>query len=151
MPLNKEHKYRLIRYVTFLETEVEDYGLFNGMTREDYIHNRSKRRDVERWIENQINSVVDIAKVILTAEELPVPDTYREIVANLSILPAFRKETIEALARWVRLRNIISHEYLDVKWDSIKKIILDGHVLFCDFLHAVNDYLTGKEKETLQE
>ena len=147
MSLNKEHKYRLIRYVTFLETEIEDYGLFNGMTREDYIQNRSKRRDVERWIENQINSVVDIAKVILTAEDLPVPDTYREIVANLSILPAFRKETVEALARWVRLRNIISHEYLDVKWDSIKKIILDGYGLFYDFLNATNDYLTSKENE----
>ena len=78
---------------------------------------------------------------------LPVPDTYREIVANLSILPAFRKETVEALARWVRLRNIISHEYLDVKWDSIKKIILDGYGLFYDFLNATNDYLTSKENE----
>ena len=27
MPFNKEHKYRLVRYVTFLEKEIEDYVL----------------------------------------------------------------------------------------------------------------------------
>ena len=75
MPFNKEHKYRLVRYVTFLEKEIEDYVLFTGMTHEHYIQDRSKRRDVERWIENQINATVDIAKVILNAEDLPVPDT----------------------------------------------------------------------------
>jgi uncharacterized protein YutE (UPF0331/DUF86 family) len=147
MPFNKEHKYRLVRYVTFLEKEIEDYGLFAEMTHEDYIQNRSKRRDVERWIENQINATVDIAKVILNAEDLPVPDTYREIVANLAILPAFKKETIDALSHWIRLRNIISHEYLDVKWDSIKKFILGGHVLYNDFSYAIKSYLIGKEKE----
>lgn len=147
MPFNKEHKYRLIRYVTFLETEIEDYELFKGMTREDYIHNRSKRRDVERWIENQINVTVDIAKVILVIEYLPIPDTYREIVTNLSVLSAFKKESIERLASWIRLRNIISHEYLDVKWDSIKKFISDGTVLCNDFLQAVRNYIDSKEKE----
>lgn len=147
MPFNKEHKYRLVRYVTFLEKEIEDYVLFTGMTHEHYIQDRSKRRDVERWIENQINATVDIAKVILNAEDLPVPDTYREIVANLALLPAFNKETIEGLSHWIRLRNVISHEYLDVKWDSIKKFILGGHALYKDFLSAVRSYLIGKEKE----
>lgn len=69
MPFSKEHKYRLIRYVNFLETEIADYTLFIGMTREEYVHNRSRRREVERWIENQINAVVDIAKVILHARK----------------------------------------------------------------------------------
>ena len=30
MPFNKEHKYRLVRYVTFLEKEIEDYGFLTG-------------------------------------------------------------------------------------------------------------------------
>lgn len=147
MPFSKEHKYRLIRYVNFLETEIADYPLFIGMTREEYIHNRSRRREVERWIENQINAVVDIAKVILHAENLPVPDTYREIVTNLSGVPPFKKETVELLSRWTRLRNIISHEYLDVKWDSIKKFIVDGGVVCSDFSHTARDYLSGKESD----
>jgi len=133
MSFNKEHRYRLVRYSTFLEREVEDYVLFEGMAQDDYIQRRSKRRDVESWIENQINVTVDIAKVILNAEGLPVPDTYREIVASLAIFSAFKKETIEALSRWIRLRNIISHEFLDVKWDSIKKFILGGSALYNEF------------------
>jgi uncharacterized protein YutE (UPF0331/DUF86 family) len=147
MPFKKEHKFRLIRYITFLETEIRDYELFKGMTREDYIHNRSKRRDVERWIENQINVTVDIAKVILVIENLPIPDTYREIVTNLSVLSSFKKGTIERLASWIRLRNIISHEYLDVKWDSIKKFISDGTVLCNEFLHEARNYVDSKAEE----
>ena len=67
--------------------------------------------------------------------------------STLAILPTFKKETIEALSHWIRLRNIISHEYLDVKWDSIKKFILVGQLLYSDFLYALKSYLSGKEKE----
>lgn len=142
MPFNKEHQYRLIRYVTFLETEFQDYDLFMEMTYEEYINNRSRRRDVERWIENQINATIDIAKVILSAENLPIPDTYREIVANLSTLPLFTKEFIEPLSRWIRLRNIISHEYLDVRWEAIKKFTIETPPLYKDFLRVTKDYLS---------
>jgi uncharacterized protein YutE (UPF0331/DUF86 family) len=141
MPFKKEHQYRLIRYVTFLETEFQDHGLFMEMTYEEYINNRSRRREVERWIENQINATIDIAKVILNAENLPVPDTYREIVVNLSALPLFEKKLVEPLSRWIRLRNIMSHEYLDVKWEAIKKFTIETHPLYKDFLRATKDYL----------
>lgn len=144
MSLNKENQYRLIRYITFLETEIQDYDLFREMTREEYINNRSRRRDVERWVENQINATVDIAKVILISEDLPVPDTYRDMVSNLSALPFFKKENIVPLSRWIRLRNIISHEYLDVKWEAIKKFTRESQPLYSEFLRAVADYLKLK-------
>jgi hypothetical protein len=66
--LKEEFKRRLLRYLCFLEEELQDYPKFKLLTRTDYITDRDKRRSVERWIENIINSSIDISKVILTLE-----------------------------------------------------------------------------------
>jgi len=50
-------------------------------------------------------------------------------------------ETIEAIARWVRLKNIVTHEYLDIRWSSIEKFLSEGVSLYGDFLARVGDYL----------
>ena len=52
-------------------------------------------------------------------EALKLPDTYREIVASVSLVTGFMKEDMERLSAWVRLGNIISHEYLDIRWKII--------------------------------
>jgi uncharacterized protein YutE (UPF0331/DUF86 family) len=75
--LKKEFKTRLIKHLNFLEEELKDYSQFKTLIREQYIRDRDKRRNVERWIENIINSTVDISKVVLTAERISIPDTYR--------------------------------------------------------------------------
>lgn len=81
---------------------------------------------MERWIENIVNSSIDISKIILVSEKVSLADTYRELVASLSLIPGFSKEDMETLAEWVRFRNIIAHEYLDIRWGSIKKFIQEA-------------------------
>ena len=110
--MEKEIKLRLIKHITFLESELQDFGGFRSLSWEEYSKARSKRRDVERWIENIINSSIDISKIILFSENVATPDTYRELVSSLSLVPGFDKERMGPLAEWVRFRNIIAHEYL---------------------------------------
>jgi uncharacterized protein YutE (UPF0331/DUF86 family) len=121
--LERETKTRLIKHTTFLEDELRDYENFKSLSQNEYNKERDKRRNVERWIENIINSSIDVAKIILASEKILLPDTYRESIAMLSLVPNFDKETIEYLTEWVRLRNIISHEYLDIRWNSINRFI----------------------------
>ena len=102
------------------------------------------RRDVERWIENIINSSIDISKIILVAENIPLPDTYKELVASVSLVPGFNKERMKSLSEWVRFRNIIAHEYLDISWASIRKFILESDPLYESFLKDVKEYLEKK-------
>ncbi|HEX9652804.1 MAG TPA: HepT-like ribonuclease domain-containing protein, partial [bacterium] len=120
MALKKEIELKLIKHLEFLSTELQDYQLFATLTWEEYNTDRNKRRNIERWIENIVNSSIDVAKLILTAETLKLPDTYREIVTSLSLVAGFPKELMERLSKRVRLRNIITHEYMDLKWASIK-------------------------------
>ena len=139
--MKKEIEYRLIKHINFLEDELKDYEYFRHLTKEEYFKERSKRRDVERWVENIINSSIDISKIILTNEGISLPDSYRDIVAMLSIVKDLKGIDTESLSKWVRFRNIIAHEYLDIRWNSIKKFIQETEVLYKNFLNGVKKYL----------
>lgn len=107
-----------------------------------------KRRNVERWIENIINTSIDIAKIILTSEGRLIPDTYKDIVKNLSLITHFNEIDMGKLAGWVTLRNIISHEYLDIRWSSIQRFISHGKPLYDEFLTRVKNYLLENPEES---
>ncbi len=96
---------------------------------------------MERWVENIINSTIDISKIILVSENIPAPDTYKELVGSISLVPGFDKERMGKLSEWVRFRNIITHEYLDIRWASIKKFIEEAEPLYRNFLKDVKEYL----------
>jgi uncharacterized protein YutE (UPF0331/DUF86 family) len=70
-----------------------------------------------------------------------IPGTYREMVSLLGLAPGFKQEQLAELSRWVSLRNVLSHEYLDVKWNSIKKFIAEAEPLYRDFVQQVRGYL----------
>ena len=139
--MKREIRFRLIKHLTFLENELKDYEIFETLSWKEYNDDRGKRRNVERWIENIINSSIDIAKLILTSKGLPLPDTYKDIVKNLSLVAEFSEEGIEKLSRWVSLRDIISHEYLDIRWTSIQKFISESKLFYEDFLKKTKNYL----------
>jgi len=149
--LKREFKNSLIRHLDFLEAELKDYAQFKEITKQQYLRDRDKRRNVERWIENVINSTVDISKVILTFEGMSMPDTYRGIVSAISSIDGLEKIEAEKVSRWVRFRNIIAHEYLDIKWSSIKKFIDETETLYKTFLRITKLYLKNKIESEEQE
>jgi len=144
MPLKKEIKLKLVRHLTFLEYELQDWGQFRSYTWEQYHTNRDQRRNIERWIENIINSSIDISKIILATENIPLPETYKEIIISLSLLPGFEKAYTEKLSEWVKLRNIISHEYLDVKWRAMNQFVQDAEPFYQTFLERVKLYFKDR-------
>lgn len=139
--MRKEFQQRLLRHINFLEVEIEDYTEFKGLKKEEYITDRGKRRNVERWVENIINSSVDISKIILMLEDINLPDSYKEIVSSVSAIKDLSAVEAEALSKWVKLRNIVTHEYLDIRWASIRKFIEQTEPLYKNFLENVKRYL----------
>jgi len=145
--MKREIKKRIINYLTFLENEFKDFPEYENLTWDIYYKDRRKRREVERWIENLINSVVDIAKIIIGEEGYELPETYREIVKFLELLKPFNKRCIELLSRYTKLRNIITHEYIDIKWNSIENFIKNSGEIFPIFISSVKKYLKRKIKK----
>ncbi|MFN3466281.1 MAG: hypothetical protein ACK4WF_01095 [Candidatus Brocadiales bacterium] len=48
--MNKQQKERLVRHLNFLQEEIRDYTLFKDITWKIYDNDKSKRRELERWI-----------------------------------------------------------------------------------------------------
>jgi uncharacterized protein YutE (UPF0331/DUF86 family) len=145
--LKNDSKIRLVKHISFLEKELDDYQKFKSLTWNEYSDDRDKRRNVERWIENIVTSSVDIAKLVLTSKKKIIPDTYKEMLLSLSLVPCFDKENTKKIAQWVRFRNIVVHEYLDIKWKSIKRFIQETEKIYNEFVNEAKNYLNQKLAE----
>lgn len=144
--MKEEIKERLIKHLRFLEEETKDYPYFKELTWEDYRMDKTKRRNVERWIENLVNSSIDLSKLILTAEEISLPETYREMILSLSLIEGFDKEGIEKVSQWVKLRNIVAYEYMDIRWSAIKRFASKSEPFYTGFAKSIESYIKKQLK-----
>lgn len=138
--LSPEDKERLKKIINFLAEEVGLYSYFSLFSFKDYndIH---KRHEVERWVENMVNASIDIGEIILAGEKKKIPDYYRDIFIQLELLDRFGGLKLEKFAQWVRLRNILAHEYLDIKWKRIESFIRESEGNFREFIKRVKRFL----------
>lgn len=139
--LRPETRERLIRCLSFLNDELADFQKFSTVSWQAYQEDRDLRRNLERWIENIVNCSVDIAKVILVAENREIPATYREALRELGSTPHFNEEFGDGIAQWVSLRNILAHEYLDIRWNSIRRFIRSAEPLFRELAEGTKSIL----------
>lgn len=140
MSLAEDDKERLVRIADFLETEIKCYSEFAGMTQDSYESNAALKRNVERWAENIVNSSIDIAKIVLASHKKRMPQTYRDILRELSLIKGFSKDAADKLAQFAKLRNIPAHEYLDIRFAHIERFIEDSETAYkklLDFVKAL--------------
>jgi uncharacterized protein YutE (UPF0331/DUF86 family)/predicted nucleotidyltransferase len=138
--LSIQVKETLKKIIIFVEEEMTLYPYFEKFTFKDYqdIH---KCLEIERWVENLINSSIDIGKIILASKKEKVPDYYREIFLRLSQKEEFQNTQIIKIAQWIKLRNILAHEYLNIKWESIEKFIKESKPILEEFLKKVKELI----------
>lgn len=132
---------RLLKIVDFLEIELSDLEKYSGLSLVVYKEDREKRRSVERWIENIVNAALDMAKIILVAKDKEIPDTYKEYFIEISGIGLINNEMAEKLAEGMKIRNILAHQYLDVKWNSIGRFISEGYKIYFDWLNASKRFI----------
>lgn len=135
--MRKEERERLIRLLDFLESEVDDYPLFSELTWEAYQKDKEKRRNVERWIENIVMASIDIAKILLASDNRPIPESY-----HIGLIGDFNEEFGKKLSGWAGLRNIVVHEYLDVRWKNIKEFIRESEPVFRELIIGIKKILS---------
>jgi uncharacterized protein YutE (UPF0331/DUF86 family) len=139
--MRKEDRERLIRLLDYLESEVDEFAMFSDLTWEIYQKDKVKRRNVERWIENIVMSATDLVKVLLASENRPIPDSYKEILYNVGLIADFDEEFGKRLSRWAGLRNIVVHEYLDIRWKNIKEFIGESEPVFRQLINGMKKIL----------
>ncbi|MEK7621678.1 MAG: HepT-like ribonuclease domain-containing protein [Patescibacteria group bacterium] len=114
---------RLERLADFLGNETLDFKKFATITQQDYQRDVMLKRALERWAENIVNTSIDIAQLLLASEKRPLPQTYKTILQELSAIPDFEPTIATALADFTHMRNILAHEYLDIRFSLLSKFI----------------------------
>jgi uncharacterized protein YutE (UPF0331/DUF86 family) len=124
--MSPEDRAILQRTIAFLEEHKTQYAYYRALNRDDYTRDIHKRNDVERWVENIVNAGIDISKILLAAERIGIPSTYRETMEKAAIFLGLGEDFANAFGRWTRLGNILAHEYLDLKWNRIDGFVRES-------------------------
>ncbi|MBU8914028.1 MAG: DUF86 domain-containing protein [Spirochaetales bacterium] len=139
--LSPTDRTRLLRSLDFLDEELADIGEFQDAGKQEYVRDRSFRRNLERWVENLVNATIDIAKTILASKRGRMPRTYRETVEALGAVDAFDPKVCDELAEFTRLRNMLAHEYLDLRFSRIRAFIDEAPALYESFMKSARDFV----------
>lgn len=140
--LNIEDRQRLEKIIRFLEEALKEFDKFKKLTWQEYANDPDKKRSMERWAEQIMNAVIDSAEIILASERKIIPETYRQIVEALAmILPFKESDVCSRLAKWVEMRNILAHEYLDYRWKELSVFVQNTEQLVRSFVELVKNFI----------
>jgi len=124
--LLEEDKAKLIERIQFLDSEIQEFPDYRSLTLKTYKEDKFQRRNIERWIETSVISIIDVAKIILASEKKKMPSTYMEVLLDFCLLSSFNENEAREFAQFAKLRNILAHEYLDIRFEQIKKFIQEA-------------------------
>lgn len=146
VPLKPSQAQSILARVAFARVELTDLEAYQGMTYITYQTDRTTRRNVEHAIENTVNAVTDIAKIVLAGAELGIPDTHKGIVLKMVEVGLASPGEAEALAKAATLRNRLAHRYLDLKWPAIRAFFEEQAQVVVAFLDRVETVALGAEE-----
>ena len=116
---------RLERILEFIAEELIDAPKFQDVALDRYRTDRDLRRNLDRWVETLINATIDVGKIVLSSEQRSVPQTYGQILSELESMPSFSSLS-DQLAPLASLRNLLAHEYLDIRYRRVRSFIDGG-------------------------
>jgi len=136
--ISPEAKTRLREHLKFLEREFGEIKEIRKFNWQDYLGNSFKRKIIERWVENLVRVSIDIAKIILASEKKEIPQSYKDTLEFFWAFYVGGDEKFgEKFASFAALRNIVTHQYLDLRWKQIKKFIREADRLYPKFIEKV--------------
>jgi uncharacterized protein YutE (UPF0331/DUF86 family)/predicted nucleotidyltransferase len=128
--ISPNDKVRLERVIDFIQDQMPEFKKFAGISQRDYERDISLKRNVERWAETLANASIDIAKVLIASKKRPMPQTYKSVMKELAFLDNFDENIATKLAKFSDMRNILSHEYLDLRFTVLEEFVKNGEPLF---------------------
>src|SRR3989344_5978562 len=137
--LTSQDAYSLARRLEFLNSELDLIKKYEDLSWHEYQDNDIKRRGVERSIENFMNAVIDISKIILASQKRPAPQGYKQIVESASLFLKMPEEEVKHISSWASLHNILAHEYLDIRWKDISAFLGNLNVVWT-FLNTARNF-----------
>ena len=96
---------------------------------------------IERGIHICIESVIDIANILISSSEVEKPSTYRDTILVLSELDIIPKSFSKDLAKMAGFRNILVHDYINIDEEIILDILNNKLDDFMKFTKYINKWI----------
>lgn len=96
---------------------------------------------IERGLEILIQSVIDIANIIISSNNIEKPLTYRDTILELSKIKILPKSFAEELSKMAGFRNILVHDYAEVDEEIILEVLDKKLDDFIEYISYINKWL----------
>lgn len=96
---------------------------------------------IERGIHICIESVIDIANILISSSEVEKPSTYRDTILVLSELDIIPKSFSKDLAKMAGFRNILVHDYINIDEEIILDVLNNKLDDFMKFTKYINKWI----------
>ena len=102
-----------------LQEFVLDLKEFKGITQSELETNKSKAREVDRTLELASECVLDISRLIVSDQRLPVPEDSKGYILALGKAGILDLAFAKSFAPIAGFRNIFVHMYLDINYAEV--------------------------------
>lgn len=116
----------ILRKLAELDTYLEQLSEFSSLSAADYQRDWKVQRIVDRTLQLVIECCTDIANHAISAKALPVPTSYAQAFAILGDAGLLDRDLAQTMARIVRFRNILVHQYANVDSQIVADILRGG-------------------------
>jgi len=142
--VHRADRSKLIPHIDYLEKEL---SFLSGYERDVdwnvYQTQRSKRLEIERWVECLINATLDVSKMLLTTTGDEIPETSREVLFQIASRICDSEKEAEMFSELAKIRNTLAHRYLDIRWADIKRFFQIVPKLYPSFLDYIKKEMEG--------
>lgn len=132
---------RVLRRLKRLEEYVNFLKEYQNVSLDEFLHNHQIYSTVERDLELAITCIMDIGNHIISAMDLPEPETYADIPLILGNEGIISQELARKLSGAVRFRNILAHEYMDIDRRLVYKHLQTGLGDLVEFIYSIGKFL----------
>ncbi|MCL5276206.1 MAG: DUF86 domain-containing protein [Deltaproteobacteria bacterium] len=140
--MKQSDKAKIVPNIEYIEREMVYLPVYEReIDWKAYQFQRTKRLEIERWIECIINATLDTSKMLLTVKGKELPETSREVLFRIASYVYKGERDAETFSELAKIRNTLAHRYLDIRWQDIKRFLQIAPHLYSPFLKYVKKEL----------
>jgi len=95
---------------------------------------------VERYLYLVIQSAIDLAEAMVSYKELRKPSSFAEAFLILKEDGILTDELTDKMIKMTGFRNIITHDYADIDYTIVVRILNEGHKDIEDLITAIDNF-----------
>ena len=99
---------------------------YKGFPKEKIRNNIDIRGAVERYLYLEAQAVIDLAEAVIAHNDFRKPSTMSDAFYILNEEKIIPVKLTEKLVRMVGFRNVLAHDYEDIDYDIVYKVLQEG-------------------------